>query len=107
MNFDLMQQLTWSPRVRFILSVVLWGIFVLESYRHHDTVRLPPVPFFLGMVAILYLCLYVTENASDRGEEVVGSIGSHLFLVLGAMGSIAYLFGVEHIRLRDIAPKWF
>jgi hypothetical protein len=93
--------------VRCILSIVLYGIFGLVSYRHHDSVQLPPLLYYLGMSALCYLFLYITEHSSSKGEERLGIIGSYFFLVIAALGSASYLFGWEHVVPRDVVHKLF
>jgi hypothetical protein len=72
-----MTRIPWTPRIRLILSIVLYGIFALDSFSHRDSVRLPFPVYFLGMSAVCYLFFYITEHSSSKGETILGVIGSH------------------------------
>ena len=90
----------WTPRLRCALSILLYGVFCLQSYWHHDSVRLPYPLFFIGMSALCFLFLYLLEHADGRMEELVGNVGLYFFLVLAAMGVLMYLFGWQHVRVQ-------
>ena len=96
-----------NARGRFVFSILLYGIFCYESCRHNDSVQLPPPIFFIGMSALCYLFLYLTEHASSRLEEIVGTIGAYFFLMIAAVGVLAYAFGWQHVVLRDVIRKLF
>ena len=92
----------WTPRTRFALSIVLFGLFSLLSHLHHDTTRLHPIAFWLAMSAMCALCLYLTEHASDRFEQRVGIFASWFLLSIAALGAPTYLFGWQHVVPRDV-----
>lgn len=96
-----------SPRIRFVASVALWGIFCLETYFHHHSVRLPGWFFFLGMSAVSYMSLYITEKAETDSQERVGTITAYFFLLVAALGVLSYLFGVQDLPVRDVFRKLF
>lgn len=69
-----------TPRVRFLLSVALFAAYGYALHRSHARTKYPVVIMFLGLSAISYLCLYITEHASNDSEERVGVFTSYVFL---------------------------
>jgi hypothetical protein len=102
-----MLQRLWTPRLRCGLSILFYGIFCLQSYVHRDSVRLPYSLFFFGMSALCVLFLYLLEHASNRSEEIVGTVGSYFFRIVGCVSVLVYLFGWQHVVPRDVVRRLF